>query len=266
MVKSASTTNVIPPAPEVGEQSDEGIVQAVLDGNTALFELLMRRYNERLYRTARAITRDDREAEDVMQQAYVNAFASLRQFRGQARFATWLTRIAINEALARVRRRGRYEPFVDEPLDADSIVPIRSAPDPERQAFAGELRELLEWAIDALPGGAREVFVLRDVEGLSTADTAASLGVSEDVVKTRLSRARTSLRRTLLERAGATAPDAFRFYRPRCDRLVSLVLSRIADGSATMSGHDDGSDVEAVLGDPDHLAGDRMSPRSESGG
>ena len=227
MVKSAAPESVTPDL-EWGEQSDEGIVHAVLAGNKALFELLMRRYNERLYRTARAITRDDREAEDVMQQAYVNAYANLRQFKGQAQFATWLTRIAINEALARVRRRGRYEPFEDDPVD-DRIVPIRSAPDPERQAFAGELRDLLEWAIDALPPGAREVFMLREVEGLSTADTAASLGVSEDVVKTRLSRARTALRRSLLERAGATAPDVFRFYRPRCDRVVALVLSRIAD-------------------------------------
>jgi RNA polymerase sigma-70 factor, ECF subfamily len=229
MVKSASAESASP-ALERNEQSDEGIVQAVLGGNTAVFELLMRRYNERLYRTARAITRDDREAEDVMQQAYVNAFASLRQFKGQAQFATWLTRITINEALARVRRRGRYEPFKDDLLGENSIVPIRSAPDPERQAFASELRDLLEWAIDALPDGAREVFMMRDVEGLSTADTAASLGVSEDVVKTRLSRARTALRRSLLARAGATAPDVFRFYRPRCDRIVTLVISRIAGG------------------------------------
>ena len=229
MVKSASPESAAP-ALDWGEQSDEGIVKAVLDGNTALFELLMRRYNERLYRTARAITRDDREAEDVMQQAYVNAFASLRQFKGQARFATWLTRITINEALARVRRRGRYEPFEDDGPSQDSVVPLRMSPDPERQAFAGELRDLLEWAIDALPAGAREVFMLRDVEGLTTADTAASLSVSEDVVKTRLSRARTTLRRVLLERAGATAPDVFRFQRPRCDVMVRLVLARIAGG------------------------------------
>jgi RNA polymerase sigma-70 factor (ECF subfamily) len=229
MVKSAAPESLVPVL-EPAEQSDARIVQAVLDGNTALFELLMRRYNERLYRTARAITRDDREAEDVMQQAYVNAYANLRQFKGQAQFATWLTRIAINEALARVRRRGRYEPFEDDPMD-DSIAAIPSAPDPERQAFAAELRDLLEWAIDALPAGAREVFMLRDVEGLNTADTAASLGVSEDVVKTRLSRARTTLRRFLLERAGATTPDAFRFYRPRCDRLVQAVFARIADRS-----------------------------------
>lgn len=212
---------------EGAEQSDEYIVRQVLAGDTGLFELLMRRYNERLYRAARAITRDDREAEDVIQQAYVNAFSHLRQFKGQAQFATWLMRIAINEALARVRRRGRYEPFDDEVSNVEAMTPLNATPDPERQAFAGELRELLEWAIDALPGGAREVFVLRDVEGLSTADTAEALGVSEDAVKTRLSRARAALRRSLLERAGASAPDVFRFHRPRCDRVVANVLAQI---------------------------------------
>jgi RNA polymerase sigma-70 factor (ECF subfamily) len=227
MTESAPAGSAAPTLPR-DEQTDEGIVQAVLDGDTAVFELLMRRYNERLYRAARAITRDEREAEDVMQQAYVNAFAHLRQFKGHAQFATWLTRIAVNEALARVRLRGRYEPFDDDPAQEDTVAPLWSSSDPERQAFAGELRDLLEWAIDALPAGAREVFVLRDVEGLNTADTAASLGVSEDVVKTRLSRARTALRRTLLDRAGATASDVFRFYRPRCDRLVAQVLMRIA--------------------------------------
>ena len=206
---------------------DQEIVQRVLAGETALFELLMRRYNERLYRAARAITRDEREAEDVVQQAYLNAFAHLRQFKAEAQFSTWLTRIAVNEALARVRRRARYEPFDDEQSNVEAFVPFNSTPSPEHQAFTGELRGLLEWAIDTLPDGAREVFVLREVEGLSTADTAASLGVSEDVVKTRLSRARGALRRSLLQRTGATAPDAFRFYRPRCDRVVEHVMTRI---------------------------------------
>jgi RNA polymerase sigma-70 factor, ECF subfamily len=213
------------------EQSDEDIVQHVLAGNTALFELLMRRYNERLYRAARAITRDEREAEDVIQQAYVNAFASLEQFKGHAQFATWLTRIAVNEALARVRKRGRYEPFDEDSQTAKHLVTLNPAIDPERLAFSGELRLLLESAIDDLADGAREVFVLRDVEGLSTADTAASLGVSEDVVKTRLSRARASLRHSLLEHARATTPDVFRFYRPRCDRVVAEVLARIASST-----------------------------------
>jgi RNA polymerase sigma-70 factor (ECF subfamily) len=212
------------------ELSDDAIVHQVLAGSTALFELLMRRYNERIYRTARAIVRDDREAEDVMQQAYVNAFSNLRQFKGQAQFSTWLTRIAVNEALARLRRRDRYTPLDDNQPERETLMAKNPAPDPERQAFGAELRELLESAIDRLPDGSREVFVLREVEDLSTAETAASLGVSEDVVKTRLSRARAALRRDLFERTGAVASDAFRFLRPRCDRVVEQVLARLATG------------------------------------
>jgi RNA polymerase sigma-70 factor (ECF subfamily) len=207
---------------------DEQVVAHVLSGQTALFEVLMRRYNERVYRAARAIVRDDQEAEDVMQQAYVTAYTHLRQFTGRSRFSTWLTKIAINESLARVRRRRRYEPFEDERSDVEASM-TNPPGNPEQQAFAGELRALLEWAIDGLPDGSREVFVLRDVEGLSTLETAESLGVSEDVVKTRLSRARGRLRRVLLERSGATAPEAFRFYRPRCDRVVARVLAIIAN-------------------------------------
>ena len=218
---------------ESTDQSDEEIVREVLAGDTARFALLMRRYNERLYRAARAITRDDREAEDVMQQAYVNAYTHLRQFNGEARFGTWLTRIAIHEALSRVRRRGRYEPFDDDLTNVEPFLSLDSRQNPERQAFSGELRELIEWAIDGLPDGAREVFVLREIEGLSTAETAEALEVSADVVKTRLSRARAALRRVLLEHAGATAPDAFRFYRPRCDRVVAEVMRRIAGPDAS---------------------------------
>jgi RNA polymerase sigma-70 factor, ECF subfamily len=213
---------------EHADYPDEAVVESILNGDSALFELLMRRYNERLYRAARAITRDDREAEDVMQQAYVNAYTNLRQFNGQARFATWLTRIAINEALARVRQRGRYEAFDEQHVNVETFMSWNPPPTPEKQALTGELRDLLESAIDALPDGARETFVLRDVEGLSTAEAAAALDVSEDVVKTRLSRARAALRRSLLQRAGASTPDAFRFYRPRCDRVVNQVMERIA--------------------------------------
>lgn len=208
--------------------SDDDVVAQVLRGQTALFEVLMRRHNERIYRAARAIVRDEKEAEDVMQQAYVSAYAHLRQFNGQAQFSTWLTRIAVHEALARVRRRGRYEPLDEEWAGVEALMRPNATNDPERQAFSGELRALLESAIDRLPDGAREVFVLRAVEGLSTAEVAETLDVSEDVVKTRLSRARAALRRDLLERAGAIAPDAFRFYRPRCDRIVADVLARIA--------------------------------------
>jgi RNA polymerase sigma-70 factor, ECF subfamily len=207
--------------------SDEQVVRQVIDGQTALFELLMRRNNERVYRAARAIVRDEDEAEDVMQQAYVNAYANLRQFGGRARFSTWLVRIAINEALTRVRRRGHSEPFDENVVDMETVMMKRPPGDPERQAMSGELRAFLEGAIDDLPDGAREVFVLREVEGLSTAETAAVLGVTEDVVKTRLSRARFALRRVLEARVGATAPDLFRFYRPRCDRLVERVMNTI---------------------------------------
>lgn len=212
---------------ERAELPDEEVIREVLDGNTALFELLMRRYNERVYRAARSITKDEQEAEDVMQQAYVNAFTHLRQFNRSARFSTWLTRIAINESLARVRRRGRYEAIDDERPNVESFMSRNPSENPEREAFTGELRGLLEWAIDTLPDGMREVFVMREVEGLSTLEAAECLGVSEEVVKTRLSRARAALRRVLLERTGATAPEAFRFYRPRCDRVVAQVLARI---------------------------------------
>jgi RNA polymerase sigma-70 factor, ECF subfamily len=214
---------------ESAEQEDTEVIRQILHGNTGMFELLMRRYNERVYRAARAIVRDEQEAEDVMQQAYVNAFTHLRQFNGSAQFSTWLTRIAINEALARVRRRGRYETFDDDLSNAEPFMSSHPSENPEYQAFTGELRELLEWAIDTLPDGMREVFVLRDVEGLNTLESAECLGVTEDVIKTRLSRGRAALRRVLLERTGATAPEAFRFYRPRCDRVVAQVLARIAD-------------------------------------
>lgn len=208
--------------------ADEEVVRRVRLGEPALFEILVRRYNRRLYRVARSILRDEAEAEDVMQQAYVNAYLHLGQFAERARFATWLTRIAVHEALARARRRGRAMevelPDTDEAADA-----LRSArPSPEQEALAGELRRVLEGALDALPRAARTVFVLREVEGLSTAEAAACLGVSEDVVKTRLHRARASLRRELFERAGLVQRDAFAFHATRCDRVTAAVFARLA--------------------------------------
>jgi RNA polymerase sigma-70 factor, ECF subfamily len=210
------------------ELTDEGIVARVLDGETALFEILMRRHNERVYRAARAIVRDEAEAEDVMQQAYVNAYSHLRQFDGRAQFSTWLTRIAVHEALSRVRKRGRFEALPEEPAAGERSLTMGAMPDPEHNAFAGELRSLLESAIDRLPDGCREVFMLRQVDGMSTAETAECLSVSEDVVKTRLSRARAALRRDLAERAGMAAADTFRFPQPRCNRVVAAVMARIA--------------------------------------
>ncbi len=216
------------PALERSGLTDEQVVEQVISGHTAQFEILMRRHNQRLYRAARAIVPDEREAEDVVQQAYVNAYANLRQFDGRAQFSTWLTRIAVHEAIARARRKGRYTTLDAEGSgNVEQIMAYQSAPDPERQAFGRELAGLIESAIDALPDGCREVFVLRQIEGLNTAETADCLGVSEDVVKTRLSRARSALRQDLLDRAGLAAQNAFSFQGARCDRIVATVLQRI---------------------------------------
>jgi RNA polymerase sigma-70 factor (ECF subfamily) len=209
--------------------SDEQVVTRVLAGQTALFEVLMRRHNERLYRAARAILRDESEAEDVMQQAYVNAYSHLRQFDGRSKFSTWLTRIAVHEALARARRRGRYMTTDGDEQQASQFTATSDAtPDPERLAISRELGALLESAIDRLPDGTREVFVLRQLEDMRTDEVAEALGVSDSVVKTRLSRARAALRRDLFNHAGLAASNTFRFLRPRCDRIVQAVLSRIA--------------------------------------
>ena len=203
---------------------DEDIVARVLAGDTPLFEILMRRHNERLYRAARAIVKDEREAEDVMQQAYVNAYTHLRQFDGRAKFSTWLTKIAIYEALARAKRRRRDEPLDDH---VEAFMPVSVSPDPEREAFGRELGVLIESAVDRLGDGYREVFMLRQVEGLSTTETADVLGLSEDVVKTRLSRAKTALQRDLLDRTGTATAKTFTFGQARCDRVVAAVMERI---------------------------------------
>ena len=213
--------------------SDGVLVGRVLAGETALFERIMRRHNQRVFRAARAIVRDDAEAEDVMQETYTRAFAHLGQFRGDAQLGTWLVRIAVHEAFARVRRQRRLAPL--PPGDDMEALPMpdRAMPiDPERAANNAELRRLLERAIDDLPETYRTVFVLREVEGLSTATTAECLGVSEEVVKTRLLRARTRLRDGLYERAGAVASDAFTFGAERCDRIVAAVLNRLAPDPA----------------------------------
>ena len=208
--------------------SDEEVVRRVRAGEAALFEVLMRRHNQRLYRTARAIVRDEAEAEDVMQQAYVNAYTHLGQFTGRARFATWLTRIAMYEALGRIRRRARVTEIESMADGGDGGVVLQDrGPNPERQAFIGELRRTLEGGVDALPEAYRSVFVLRDVEGLTTAETAECLGLSEDVVKTRLVRARAQLRRQLSEQIGQGVRDLFAFEATRCDRVVAGVFERL---------------------------------------
>jgi RNA polymerase sigma-70 factor (ECF subfamily) len=211
--------------------SDEEIVERVRAGETPLFEELMRRYNQRLYRAARSIVRDDLEAEDVMQHAYVSAYTHLDQFAGRARFSTWLTRIAVHEALARARRRARHSGVDGGDGDGRPGAPVvDERPDPERQAQAAELGRLLESAIDDLPEIYRTAFVLREAEGLDTPEVAECLEISEDAVRTRVHRARVLLRRGLLERTGATRASAFLFEKPRCDRVVAQVFTRLGVG------------------------------------
>lgn len=211
--------------------SDEEIVARVLAGETALFEIIMRRHNQRLYRVARAILRDDSEAEDVMQDAYVRAYQHLDQFAGRAKFSTWLTRIAVHEALARSQRKSRVQELEAMVLpNGESSMPlISSGPDPESEASRSELAKLLEGAILALPESYRAVLVMRDVEEMNTSETAAALGLTDENVKVRLHRARALLRKELFARAGATATTAFPFVASRCDRVVKRVFERLAE-------------------------------------
>jgi RNA polymerase sigma-70 factor (ECF subfamily) len=209
-----------------GEQlSDNDVVRRVLAGETALFELLMRRYNQRIYRAVRAILREEADVEDAMQQAYVNAFVHLGQFAERSSLATWLTRIAVNEALARVRP-GPLR-LVDD-LGSLAVEELQSTmPGPEQQAQESEMRRVVEAEIAALPESFRAVLMLREVEGLSTAETAECLGVNEDLVKTRLHRARAILRDNIYRRAGLTFDSLFTFGHARCDRMVEGVIRRV---------------------------------------
>ena len=206
---------------------EQQIVARVRAGETHLFELLMRRHNQRLYRVARAVLTSDTDAEDVVQQAYLNALRHLDQFEGRAQLSTWLTRITLHEAFARLRRR--RDAAAREAIDAAGTIES-AEPDPERQAYAGELRGLLESEIDRLPPGYRCVFVLREVDGASTSETAELLKVSEGVVKTRLHRARRLLQQALSQ---VSPTEAFRFDGARCDRLVANVMRELESGWAT---------------------------------
>jgi len=202
--------------------TDAEIVERVRAGETALFEILMRRHNQRIYRVARAVIKDEADTEDVMQQAYINAFTHLSQFQDRSQFSTWLTRITVHEALARRRKRKPEE----TPEDVMETL-TSPQPDPERQAYAAELRRVLEAAVDSLPETYRLVFMLRDIEGLSTSETAAGLELSDEAVKTRLHRARAMVRSAITERVGASTAEAFAFQAPRCDRVVAAVMAEI---------------------------------------
>lgn len=211
--------------------TDAEIVTRVRAGDRLLFEILMRRHNQRVYRVARAVVRDEAEVEDVMQQAYVNAYTHLDQFEQRSQFSTWLTRITLNEAFGR-RRKLQWEAKVRSESTEHSGATMDTItspdPDPERQAYARELRHVLEDAVDALPETYRTVFMLRDIEGLSTSETGDGLGIGDEAVKTRLHRARAMLRRSVTARLGNVATGAFEFQAPRCDRVVVAVLARIA--------------------------------------
>jgi RNA polymerase sigma-70 factor, ECF subfamily len=206
--------------------SDEEVVSRVLAGATALYELLMRRHNQRLYRVARAILRDDAEAEDVMQDAYVRAYQHLADFEGRAKFSTWLTRIAVHEALARSRRHSRFESLDKLEESGGDVMRSLTSTDrsPEQEASDRELGTVLEKAILELREDYRSVLMLRDVEQMSTEETAECLNLSAENVKVRLHRARAALRKHLYLRAGATAVQSFQFHATRCDRVVSNVF------------------------------------------
>jgi len=212
-----------------GALPDEQIVQRILAGENALYEVLMRRYNTRLYRVALAILKNDGEAEDVMQEAYVRAFQHLDQFAGRSTFSTWLTRIAVHEALARIRKAKRFEEW-DEMSESkqDSIKAAQVRSNPESDTASSELSRLVEQAIENLPENYRTVVMMRDVEEMSTSETAECLSITEDNVKIRLHRAHGLLRKELYSKAKISTSAAFPFHAPRCDRVVAAVFSVLA--------------------------------------
>jgi RNA polymerase sigma-70 factor (ECF subfamily) len=207
------------------ELTDETVVRRVLGGESELFELLMRRYNQRLFRVVRGVIDDAAEAEDVLQDAWVRAFEHLASFRGEAQFSTWLARIAVHEAFARLKRGRR---FVDLQPETEASLPASGLLDPERVTASVELRGVLESVVGAMPSAYRAVFLMREVEGLSTAETAACLEISEEAVKVRLHRAKARLRSDLDQRLGDTSASLFGFAGWRCDRTVAAVMARIA--------------------------------------
>lgn len=203
--------------------TDEDIVARVLGGEVTLFELLVRRHNQRLYRATKAILKDEGEAEDAMQEAYVRAFVKLDQFAGDAKFSTWLTKIAVYEALGRLRRRKRQEEIPDT---------MKSHDNPERTVHDLQVRAAIEGAVEKLSPIYRAVFVLREVEELSGSETAECLGITEETVKTRLHRARVLLRHRLDRIIGGALSRSFSYGGRRCDAMATAVMAQIQTLSA----------------------------------
>ncbi len=222
--------NVSNPIQEV--LADRQVVDRVLQGDAASFELIMRRHNRRLYRIARGILRNEAEAEDVVQEAYVRAFEKLEDYRGQRPLSAWLAKIAVNEALGRLRRAGTAKTIsLDDPErteEANFMAELTFAgPNPEQSAAREEFRRFLETAIDALPEAYRVVFILRGVEEMSIDETAACLELEAGTVKTRFHRARKMLQQHLAGMVEVTAGETFPFAGERCDRIVAGVFRRL---------------------------------------
>ena len=220
------------PKTAVAEATDAELALRVAAGEPSAFEAMMRRHNRALFRTARAILRDDAEAEDALQEAYLQAYRAIGGFRGEAKLATWLARIVANEALMRLRKRARRAEIVPlQPGTADAG--INAVPDenmdetPERSAQRSEMRRLLEAQIDSLPDDYRVVFVLRAVEEMSVEETAEALGIPAATVRSRLFRARGLLREGLASKIDLATEEAFSFAGERCDRIVAHVLERM---------------------------------------
>lgn len=215
--------------------SDPELAQRITAGDQNAFELLMRRHNQMLYRTARSILKDYAEAEDAVQEGYLLAYRAMGRFRGDAKLSTWLVRIVANEAIARFRKRGRSAEVIQ--LDSDSTTehdPEDSMSEskserPEHAALRAQTRRLIEARIDKLPDAFRTVFVLRAIEEFSVEETAAALDIPEATVRTRFFRAKSLLREALSKEIDLAHGDAFSFAGARCDRIVARVLARLKD-------------------------------------
>ncbi|MCC6417677.1 MAG: RNA polymerase sigma factor [Gemmataceae bacterium] len=225
-------------APITAHTPETELVTRAARGDEAAFEAIMRRHNRLLFRTARSILKNDPEAEDALQEAYLRAWRALESFRSDARLSTWLVRIVANEALGRMRRKDARIIPLDAAMNA--IEPERRSsltddPDhrPERLVMRAQLRELLEAHIDLLPDAFRTVFMLRGVEELSVEEVAQILDIPEATVRTRYFRARGLLREGLATAIDTALADAFAFDGARCDRLVAGVLARRRSAGAT---------------------------------
>lgn len=223
--------SALPATASTSTLPDADLIERARAGDALAIEQIIRRYNRKLFRTARAILRDDAEAEDAVQEAYLQAFRNLAGFRGDSALGTWLTRIAANEALMRRRRNTRRSeviPLRDDEELAMEELPGEGAATPEREAMGNEVRRILEKRVDALPDLYRAVFVLRAIEEMTVEETAAALDIPEATVRTRFFRARALLRTALERQVDDSLRESFAFDGERCDRIVSGVLAKLA--------------------------------------